>query len=253
LQPAWSPEFNLSQPILQRVPKTIQATTDLDNHDNKSPGQSSNSLYNRLQSLLVEEEESDNDIDETDVEVSDSDSDEDSLSFLDESDDENDDDDNPQDGNGSRSQLADLSALTLEERTFLHLRMTGLIKQPLFPTVELSCDEQQQQKEQDDDDDDDDDNQEPDLVQDHRDELVNAIGAMTVDLAQLATTNNTRVAYLQSAARHLHQELLSTKRQDEENTTLIAKCQALLKKSKETKAKQNKTKSKKNTELNLPW
>jgi hypothetical protein len=27
----------------------------------------------------------------------------------------------------------------------------------------------------------------------------------------------------------------------------------LLKKSKETKAKQNKTKSKKNTELNLPW
>jgi hypothetical protein len=265
LQTAWSPELDLTQPLLRQVPKLIRSTgsrhdpqpattMDEEDADDSSPEQSSNSLYNRLQSLLVEESDDDDDDDnrETDVHDSDSDSDEDALSFLDDSDDENDIHihDNPQDGNGSRTQLADLSAFTLEERTFLQLRMAGLIQQPLFPLVELSCDDHPQE---DHDGDDHEHDQDPDHLPEHRDELVNTIGRMSVDLAQLATTNNTRVAHLQSAGRHLYQELLSTKRQDEENATLITKCQALLKKSKETKAKQNKTRSKKNNDLNLPW
>ena len=78
--------------------------------------------------------------------------------------------------------MADLSQLSMEEKTFLQLCKVGLIRKSIFPTVELVLE------------DDDDPSRKK-----AEDDLVNVIGEMTADLSTLTARNNARIGYLESA------------------------------------------------------
>ena len=80
------------------------------------------------------------------------------------------------------------------------------------------------------------------------DELEDTILSMEASLDQVNRTNNRRVGFLWS--RELPHSSSKTKSAEE---ALIAKCQQLLKKTKEMKVKNGKPKSTKNDDLALPW
>ena len=98
------------------------------------------------------------------------------------------------------------------------------------------------------------------------DEMSYVIYAMGSELSRLSKTNNARVAFLQNSARVLAVQSQCEKMLQEEQSSLVSKCQALLKRSKEHKAKsarlkqqqqsQNSSSSSNNKskeELKLPW
>ena len=232
LQTVWTPQVDRDV-ALKQLPKAVKG---LQLKVDEEPAPSSKSLFHRLQSLLVEEDESDI---ESDVDLDSDDDDDSSIEswgFIDRDEDVgkmgDDDDKNHQ------QPMADLSKLTLEERTFVTLKHVGLIQQPLYPSVqfESSVDEDNGDKEE-------------EKFQESQ-ELPEVIESMAKDLNRLSTLNNSRVAFLQAASQQMNADLKLQKRQDEEGTGLISKCQTLLKKAKESKSK--KTKAKKD-ELNLPW
>ena len=219
------------QERLQPSPEThprglfLPTQTKIQGHNHDTDNElSSNSLFDRLQSLLVEEKEDADADDENDArdgeedvdndDDDDDDNEDDSLAFLDEdSDDEED--------------MVDLSKLNLEERTFIHLKSAGLIQPSLFPTVELVLSNAEDV---------------------HEDDLVNVIGEMSTDLSRLTKNNNARISFLESALDRLGVQY--SKQEEEHKNSLIARCQSLLKRNKE-KAKKN-SKQKKD-DLNLPW
>jgi hypothetical protein len=221
-----SPEVN-PRAVFLPVPTKIRG------REAKEDKFSQHSLFDRLQSLLVEENIDGNENDDDE----DSDSDDDSLDFLEDDDDddgfgfktaEEDTDENDDRNVG----LADLSGLSIEERTFIQLASAGLIRKSLFPMVELimSSDEE----------DDENDGLE--------DDMVNVIGKMSSDLSAITAKNNARVSYLETATAGPN--LLHKKQIEEEQAALIAKCQNLIKRNKE---KAKKAKQKKDDNLNLPW
>ncbi|CAJ1946361.1 unnamed protein product [Cylindrotheca closterium] len=191
---------------------------------------SSNSLFDRLQSLLVEEDDDENDVSEGEA---DSDSDDDSsrkgddesLGFLDEADEDQDITDPMQAPN---LPVVDLSSLSLEERTFIHLSKIGLIGSSLYPKARLTLSS----------------------AEEHSDEhdFCNVIGSMTEDLSEITAKNNARVQFLESAV--IRMDLPNAKQLEDQQNSLITKCQNLIKRNKE-KAKKNS--SKKKDDLNLPW
>jgi hypothetical protein len=194
---------------------------------------SGHGLYDRLQSLLVVVEGDAQSMGTRDDRTMDDDSadssetDDESMEFLDESDEEEHDFNSP-----NRSRV-DLSLLSLEERTFLHLSSIGLIKKPIFPKVELVLDEDEDGIE---------------------DDLVDVIGEMSADLSTLTARNNARIRYLETAMDPMN--LAYRKQVEEEQASLISRCQSLLKRSKEKTKKSNKQKSavaSSKDDLNLPW
>ncbi|KAL3940752.1 MAG: hypothetical protein SGBAC_004759 [Bacillariaceae sp.] len=190
---------------------------------------SSNSLFDRLQSLLVEEDDDENDIagDEMDSDSDDSshEGDDESLGFLDESDEDEDITDPMQAPN---LPVIDLSSLSLEERTFIHLSKTGLMGSSLYPKAHLVLSSAEENSD------------------DH--DFCNVIGSMTEDLSEITARNNARVQFLESAV--ISMDLPNAKQLEDQQNSLITKCQNLIKRSKE-KAKKNS--SKKKDDLNLPW
>jgi hypothetical protein len=192
------------------------------------------SLEDRLLALLVPECGSDDDHDEVDDDMDD----EDDESIV--GNDENDD-------SAQELQTADLSALSLDERLFLHCRSQH------FSLGEFHGIEETKTTDEDDDDD-----EAAQREYGDREEFVNLIGSMSSDLAALSKTNNARVAFLKAQSQALWVETEQVKRQDEHRATLISKCQALLKRSKESKAKSSRVKaastsSSKKDEYALPW
>lgn len=188
---------------------------------------SSNSLFDRLQSLLVEEDEDDDDIEEleSDSDEDENSSDDESLGFLDEDEVDEDVTDPMQ---ASRLPVVDLSQLSLEERTFIQLSHAGLLPTSLFPKVELvlsSADKQPQD-----------------------DDFCNVMGKMAEALSGITAKNNARVAFLESAV--INMDLPYAKQREDEQASLIAKCHNLIKRNKEKAKKSN---SKKKDDLNLPW
>jgi len=202
-------------------------------------GSSGSSLFDRLQSLLVDEGSSDYDAEE----------------------DEDDMDDDIED---SSSSVADLTNLTLDERAFLQLRSIGLVermapskvkssdanlKKGLVPVSVESQPEGSSVVEV------------PvssfggtDITTETDDELKGAIKAMEADLCSLNGLNNKRIAFLESASRSHLVSAEDSKRKSEAEMSLISKCQLLLKKTKELKAKSGKNKSVANKDgLALPW
>ena len=97
------------------------------------------------------------------------------------------------------------------------------------------------------------------------DEMEHVIYAMGAELATLSKKNNARVSFLQTSARVLAVQSQGEKYQQDEHSSLVSKCQALLKKSKENKAKSARLKqqqsqgstgssnNKTKEELKLPW
>ena len=86
------------------------------------------------------------------------------------------------------------------------------------------------------------------------DDLVNVIGEMSAELSTLTTRNNARIGFLESAMDPL--EVAYQKQLEEEQASIIARCQSLLKRSKEKAKKSNKQRSTGSgikDDLNLPW
>lgn len=128
--------------------------------------------------------------------------------------------------------IVDLSRLSLEERTFLHLSSAGLIRKPIFPPVKLAKANKKTS----------------DIKDYENDDLVGVVGAMASDLSTTTALNNSRISFLQ--ASKAGSDLISNKQVEEEQAALIARCQNMLKRSKE---KAKKAKAKKLDSLNLPW
>lgn len=207
-----------------------------------TPLSSSLSLFDRLQSLLViEDDDLDDEREESDDEGDDYDggssSDDESVGLMEESffdGKEDGSDEEKDDENGG-------AEFSLEERTFLQLLRIGLIKKPVFPDVELILSDP------------------PRGVEGPEDDLVNVIGEMSADLGVLTSRNNARIGYLQSAVDPV--EVAYRKQVEEENSSLLSKCQNLLKRSKakKTQAKKNQSSatggsgSGSKDDLNLPW
>jgi hypothetical protein len=200
------------------------------------PGQKSQqvadeSLVDRLQSLLVEEETEDSNGDDGDED----DKDDDDL-YLDNSD------------SYPASPLADLSSLSLDERLFLHVRSVGLAESLILPestssreTVSQPADNGFRRDERN------------KFLPTSVDDLEDTIGAMETDLDKLAGLNNLRADFLESVASSNYLSPDECKRKADEDTSAIAKFQNLLKKTKEIKVKNGKPKALKNDANALPW
>mmetsp|Transcript_11450 Transcript_11450/g.28952 ORF Transcript_11450/g.28952 Transcript_11450/m.28952 type:complete len:798 (+) Transcript_11450:93-2486(+) len=224
-----SPKMHSRGPF-QSIPRSIQGR-DANLVKEGEQRVSSVSLFNRLQSLLVEvvsENESDHDED---------DSDEESLSFLDDDDDDLDDDFQAkvkafEEGEMSKKpkfDIADLSELSLEERAFIHLSKAGLIKKSLYPSVNLVLSNVEKEENE-------------------TEDLGDVIEAMSTDLTRMTSTNNARISFIERLTSDA--DVYYNKQVEEEQAVLIAKCQNLMKRTKE---KAKKAKQKKDENLNLPW
>lgn len=225
-----SPEIH-PRGLFLPVPTKIQGHEETDEHV------SSDSLFDRLQSLLVVEDVDDDDATKDDDASSTSDDDEDDpLGFLDEDDiEENNSDIVHETENDRMPNIANLAALSVEERAFIHLSSVGLIRKSLFPKVELAVTHVG----------------EKDNENGGEDDLVNVIGEMASDLSRITSTNNARISYLETASAD--SALYHNKQIEEDQAALIAKCQSLMKRNKE-KAKAKRAKhNKKDDNLNLPW
>lgn len=200
------------------------------------PGQKSQqvpdeSLVDRLQSLLVEEETDDSNRDDGDED----DKDDEDL-YLDSSD------------SYPASQLADLSSLSLDERLFLHVRSVGLAESLILPEPTSLRESLSQPLDN-------------GFRRDERikslptvvDDIDETIGAMITDVDKLAGLNNLRADFLESVASSNFLSAEECKTKADEEASVIAKFQNLLKKTKETKVKNGKPKALKNDANALPW
>lgn len=176
-----------------------------DTHTKKKLKPVQESLYERLQSLLVEVDDDD---DEDAEEEEDNDVDVDILWAA---------------TNGAKDAgetLLDLGELTIEERAFLHLRAAGLVDESR-PPPEAGVEHENG-----------DDNDETEEDTSEYEELLRR---MKVDLLRVDRLNNSRTVFLESSARaHLESTKLM-KRQDERNGQMITKYNTILKKQKENK------------------
>jgi hypothetical protein len=216
-----APEIHSRGPF-QSIPQAIQGLVETQDQV------SSNALFDRLQSLLVEENGGEDDDDDDGDE-------EDSLGFLDDDDDDMKNKDTIEKSvldDPSNLDYADLSELSIEERTFIHLSNAGLIKKSLYPKVKFVASNAAHK-----------DDHERDEI-----DLGNVIGEMSTDLTRITSTNNTRISFLETMTSDA--DAYYCKQVEEEQAALIVKCQNLLKRNKE-KAKKAKQKNADN--LNLPW
>jgi len=182
---------------------------------------SSYSIFDRLQSMLVEENESD--IDDGDGSDDDGDNtfhsnDEDDLIDVDDSDDEMDD-------------LLDISKLSMDQRAYIHLRAIHLIDQPFLPTSDpfvIEVDEE------------DTSNEETSHNEDHNDSIDVLICQKQNELSHQHLENNTIAALLQN---QIDEEIVSgTKKRQmkEEQNALTVKYSQLVMKSSKKKEESNK-------------
>jgi hypothetical protein len=238
----------------QEIPIT---TAFIDNHSDQkraalvlgegaSGDTADNSVFDRLQSLLIEEDTGEiDDVDEDDVVEE--------VEFEE---------------IYTVRETADMSRLTLDERSYIHLCSFGLADSltvpvacpvigsaqiaassnaievgsslPTFKFDDATLPQNGCKK-----------NAAPSEEVEEGD-LDDVIDAMKTELVQLSEINNLRTAFLESAARSSRQSAEDQKRKNEREVSLITKCQQLLRKSKELKAKSGAM-SKKDDSLALPW
>jgi len=231
-----SPKMHSRGPF-QSIPKTVQGREVSAEEDEEGIQRvSSASLFDRLQSLLVEvvsENETDYDDDDDD----DDDSDEESLSFLDDDYEHVDDEiqaklkafEEGEIDKKPKFDIADLSELSLEERAFVHLCKAGLIKKSIYPSANLILTNSKNGETE-------------------TEDLGDVIGAMSTDLTRMTSMNNSRISFIERLTSDA--DVYYSKQVEEEQAVLIAKCQNLMKRTKE---KAKKAKQKKDENLNLPW
>lgn len=243
LRGIWGPELRCSV-----SKKTVQNRSYVNGrvHDSaktKTSSSSVQSIYNGLQSLLVEEH-------------SDDDSNNDARSRIDMDEDESLLHDNFDEPMGPLPggtclppdlKIVDLSNLNPDERAYIHLRKVGLMEdQPVTFTARESTEGPEfisSQRRNDVDGGDE---------KDHYGVLEDVVERMSTDLIELNKRNNARASSLESAARNELVQIRKAKRQAEEEAILNAKWQQLLKKTKE-KLKMSKPKTATKDEQVLPW
>ena len=88
---------------------------------------------------------------------------------------------------------------------------------------------------------------------DDEETLEDIIGRMSADLLELNKLNNARASFLESTARTHISVAAAGKKKENEEALLVAKCQQVLKKSKDSKVKSSKPKTASKDEYALPW
>ena len=152
------------------------------------------------------------------------------------------------------TEFVDMSSLALEERSCIILRNFGFTNVHTTEDIELPVDstestslkkfkhsEHQNKK-----------GQRQASAAKQSDDLDDVIASMKSELAHLEEINDERITYLESAAFQYRRLRQNKALQSERETGLIAKCQQLMRKSKELKAKSVAT-IKKDDSLALPW
>lgn len=196
------------------------------------------SLWERLQSLLVEEGDHDGVHDDAFHE---------NLSMMDLNE------------YFASDVIVDLSQLTLDERAFFHLQKCGLEKEPnrhilirdsvvdkstFVETGTLSSGTITDTNSAD-------GGKDPVETAEEDGTLDNAINAMTYELMQLDGVNNRRVEFLMTLSSSTG-SAEDQKRKNEQESSLITKCQQLIRRSKEMKPKSGAM-TKKDDSFALPW
>ena len=145
--------------------------------------------------------------------------------------------------------LVDLSSLTLDERAHMHLRRAGMLENhpppgPNEVSNGLKSNSSRGRK-------DDPGDGTANTQAGDGETLEDIIERMSAHLLQLNKGNNARASFLESVAR-THMSASGSSKADEESS-LIAKCQQLLKKSKDSKVKSSKPRTGAKDEYALPW
>jgi hypothetical protein len=189
------------------------------------PKPAHDSLYDRLSSLLV-------DVGDDDDDDSSDDDDENSLDSMLE----------PTNGTKETDEaLLDLSKLTMEQRTYLHLRAAGLVEESLRPPDQDAGREEDTVS-----------NGEGDLRREDISEFDNVVWSMKSDLLRMDRLNNARTAFVEASAKADLELTKQAKRQDERHSQMITKYNQILKKQKENK-KSARQKLPKKDEDWVPW
>lgn len=169
----------------------------------------------------------------------------------------------PSSTNPSSDNELDLSALSLDQRTYIQLRSLRLVDTPFLPFASPAVVEDYCSASDDEDEVVSPENPAPtnfrDLTPAHplkenKNDIDNVLCAMQADLFSIHHETNSRTARLQSAATVYLAELDRVRRMEEENTVVITKYQQLMKKQNETKkAAAARAKSSKKGEDWIPW
>jgi len=240
LRSVWAPE--VKQNLVRDIPSTANEKTSrfrLEGADGENTSVSTgSSIFHGLQSLLVEES-SDDDEDESDLQDIN----------LDEA------------MNTSRLSLllADVSDLTLDERAYMHVRRAGiLLHHP--PRTESTIgneslvaspgiDSLGGRKDAEDDG----DTGVGRCSLEGGDRLEDIVESMSADLRELNKVNNARASFLESITRSRLVVMRSARNKASEEAALVARCQHVLKRNKDSKVKTAKPKAAMKDEYALPW
>ena len=171
LSTIWQPELPKRAMMWSEPPTPVIIKSD--NTEKSANAKDESSLFDRLQSLLVEEEDSDED-EKSNYSDDEEMSDDDSISEI-----------QSRDHKNARSGLVDLSELSLDQRTYIHLRSINLLDQPLLTSLVPAVVERSAS-----------------FVNDalRRDELVNTmVRTKQLELSQLHRENNSKVSLLKKS------------------------------------------------------
>ena len=171
LSTIWQPELPKRAILWSEPPTPVIIKSG--NTEKSANAKEETSLFDRLQSLLVEEEDSDED-DKSNYSDDEEMSDDDSMSET-----------QSRDHTDARSGLVDLSELSLDERTYIHLRSINLLDQPLLKSLVPAVVERSAS-----------------FVNDalRRDELVDTmVRTKQLELSQLHRENNSKVSLLRKS------------------------------------------------------
>ena len=171
LSTIWQPELPKRAMLWSEPPTPVIIKSD--NTEKSANAKEESSLFDRLQSLLVEEEDSDED-EQSNYSDDEEISDDDSISEI-----------QSRDHKNATSGLVDLSELSLDQRTYIHLRSINLLDQPLLTSLVPAVVERSAS-----------------CVNDasRRDELVNTmVRTKQLELSQLHRENNSKVSLLKKS------------------------------------------------------
>ena len=270
LRSVWAPDVTLA---VKNAPPGVHLAPDIARSEGDAAGSCEAPLvFDRLQSLLVEEHSDDEEEKEDD-----GDDDDDTGSLLD------DNIDVPIEASKlptrfSGPAFANLVGLTLHDRAYLHLRSAGFCETLRLPVMSQTLDieksispvtsdsskisdcvayevDSSRGKEsiaQEDGVSDEEIAVEND-VSEESDTLEDIVDRMSADLRELNKVNNARASFLESVARLRLATTRDSKKKNGEEVALINRCQQLLKRSKDIKAKPSKPKVAAKDEYALPW
>ena len=271
LRSVWAPD--VTPAVSRNVPSGVHLAPGISRSEIESAGSGeAPSVFDKLQSLLVEEHS-----DDEEEEDEEDDDDDDSGSLLCDNIDE------PIEASTlptrfSGPTFANLIGLTLHERAYLHLCSAGFCENLRLPAMSQTPDVEKSlspvtsdssklsngvASEMDSSRGDESTTQEDGVsdegitaekdVFEEIDTLEDIVDRMSADLRELNKVNNARASFLESVARVRLATTRDSKKKSGDELALINRCQQLLKRSKDIKAKPSKPKVAAKDEYALPW